>query len=114
MLCHESRVDQFCDEMIKAIRNFYTDEPQNFNQYGRIVSKNHVKRLNETLLASKGNIILGGEMNEDDRYFAPTVVRNVTNDDSLMKGEIFGPILPIITIKSHKEAIDYINEGYIE
>lgn len=40
---------------------------------------------------------------------APTVVVDVEEDDVLMEEEIFGPILPILTVESLEEGIDFIN-----
>jgi len=37
---------------------------------------------------------------------------NVTRDDKVMQEEIFGPVLPIVTVSSCQEAIDFVNEGY--
>lgn len=42
-------------------------------------------------------------------FSAPTVVVDVAEDDALMEEEIFGPILPILTVNSVKEGIDYMN-----
>lgn len=42
---------------------------------------------------------------------APTVVVDVAEDDALMQEEIFGPILPIITIDSLEKAIEFVNRG---
>lgn len=42
-------------------------------------------------------------------FSAPTVVVDVAEDDALMEEEIFGPILPILTVDSVKEGIEYMN-----
>jgi len=39
---------------------------------------------------------------------APTVYHNVTLEDCAMQSEMFGPILPVITVSDHKEAINII------
>ena len=44
------------------------------------------------------------------RYISPTLVTNVTPDDQLMKEEIFGPLLPFLTIKNVDEAIQFVND----
>lgn len=41
---------------------------------------------------------------------APTVLRDVKSGSKVMQEEIFGPILPIITVNGLKEAIQFINE----
>ena len=51
----------------------------------------------------------GGEHDESTRYIAPTVMVGCTEDDAVMKEEIFGPILPIVLVKSSNDAIEFIN-----
>ena len=61
------------------------------------------------LNASQGNVVIGGERDVDDLYIAPTVVTDLTAEDSLMTEEIFGPILPILTVNNAEEALQLIN-----
>jgi aldehyde dehydrogenase (NAD+) len=56
-------------------------------------------------------VAFGGEIDEDDCYIAPTVLRNVSRDSAVMQDEIFGPILPVLKIKDIDEAISIVNEG---
>ena len=39
---------------------------------------------------------------------------NVDENDNVMKEEIFGPVLPFITVKDHNEAIDFINKQFVK
>jgi aldehyde dehydrogenase (NAD+) len=54
-------------------------------------------------------VVLGGEVNEADRYLSPTVLDEVSWTDLVMESEIFGPILPVLTYDRLDEAIDQIN-----
>lgn len=45
----------------------------------------------------------------DARVFAPTLVLDAPEDSRVMQDEIFGPILPIVTVESVDAAIDYVN-----
>ena len=56
-----------------------------------------------------GTSVIGGDVVEDDRYIAPTVLTSVDMNSPLMSEEIFGPILPVIGVESTQVAIDYIN-----
>jgi len=95
-------------EAFRAVyKEFYPDDPR--GSIARLVSRNHFNRVSKLLAASKGEVILGGDTDETDKYIAPTVVDNVTGDDSLMTEEIFGPVLPIIQVESVDEAIKFIN-----
>ena len=99
--------DAFIDELGKAITSFYGDEPRQSDSYGRIVSPRHFDRLRS--LMQGGTPVIGGDVVEDDRYIAPTVLTSVDMNSPLMSEEIFGPILPVIGVESTQVAIDYIN-----
>lgn len=58
-----------------------------------------------------GKVVLGGKgYDANDRFFPPTIVVDPKLDSRIMKEEIFGPILPVITYRSIQEAIDFIND----
>lgn len=40
---------------------------------------------------------------------APTLIDNPSLESKVMNEEIFGPILPILTFKHIKEAVDFVN-----
>ncbi|KAM3556576.1 hypothetical protein ARSEF4850_005464 [Beauveria asiatica] len=96
----------FVDPKVKA--PFLKALAKYFNQYlggssasnpgyvTNIVNDRHYNRLEGLLEKSSGNIIYGGDRDPATRYFSPTVVDNVTTDDSLLSEELFGPILPIL------------------
>jgi len=91
----------------ESIKNFYGENPQKSEHYCRIINKNHFNRLLKMIGDSK--IAIGGEHDESDLYIAPTVLVDVSPDAPIMKDEIFGPVLPIITIENADEAIAFIN-----
>lgn len=70
-----------------------------------------ISRLKKLLESTSGNIVHGGQSEESERYIAPTIVTNVTAEDALMEEELFGPILPILTVNDLDEAISFINKG---
>lgn len=62
-------------------------------------------------LLDKSKAVIGGESDANERYISPTILTNVSRDDKVMQEEIFGPLLPIINVENHKEAINFINAG---
>ena len=52
--------------------------------------------------------VIGGQTVEGERYIEPTVYIDV-QDDILLKQEIFGPLLPIVTVSSVDDAIKFVN-----
>ncbi|OCH91266.1 aldehyde dehydrogenase [Obba rivulosa] len=104
------KVDALAEAFKKAYGEFFPDaEPLGANSdWGKIVNPNHHARLRGILERSKGEIVIGGQ-NDGDRRIAPTILKNVSADDSLLEEEIFGPILPIISVDSFDEAIQFIS-----
>lgn len=109
VLCTKATRDALLPALRGVLEEFYSKEPQNCPDMSRIVSQRHWTRLMELLKNSSGKVVVGGESNEEDKYIAPTVLVDVAEDDALMKEEIFGPILPIITFESLEQSIDFIN-----
>jgi aldehyde dehydrogenase (NAD+) len=91
---------------------FYGEDPRTSKDLARIVNKNHFKRLTALLddPATAEKIIHGGERDEKSLYIAPTLLLDVPLDAPIMNEEIFGPLLPIITVKGPDEAIDIISK----
>lgn len=106
ILVNEKVRQPFLDELGKAINDFFGADPQTSESYGRIVSPRHFDRLKS--LMTGGKVIIGGETNAESRYVAPTVLADVDMNSALMNEEIFGPLLPVISITSTKQAIDFI------
>lgn len=108
ILIDESIEESFCKKLKDCIIQFYGENPQKSEEYSRIISKKHTERLSK--MVDKNKVYYGGEFDIEDKYIAPTIIRNIDLESSLMKEEIFGPILPILTIKSLKGAISFINQ----
>jgi acyl-CoA reductase-like NAD-dependent aldehyde dehydrogenase len=63
---------------------FYPDGPAKSDDFGRLVSPRHFARVKGLLDKTKGTIVVGGESDADTKYIAPTIVKDVKMDDSLM------------------------------
>ncbi|XP_029945785.1 aldehyde dehydrogenase family 3 member B1 [Salarias fasciatus] len=109
VLCSAATRDALLPALRDTLQEFYSQEPQKSPHLSRIVSPRHCTRLTELLEKTSGKVVIGGESDPEDKYIAPTVVVDVAEDDALMKEEIFGPILPIVTVESVTEGIDFIN-----
>lgn len=108
VLVHDSVHEQFVEALQTAITEFFGDDPRLAEDYGRIVNRQHCERLIGYL--EQGRTACGGQHDIDARYIAPTVLTNVDAESPIMQDEIFGPILPILTIKNLSEAISFIRE----
>lgn len=105
---HEEVKDALLGELEKTLQEFYGEDPLLSEDYGKIVNERHYDRLVKLLDQEK--IAIGGEIDKDTLYIAPTVLENVTWDDAVMADEIFGPILPILTYTDLNETLKLISD----
>jgi aldehyde dehydrogenase (NAD+) len=97
------------DALRRTVDSFYGGNPKASDDYARIVSDRHFERLAGLLAATSGNVVLGGDQDKTERYLAPTVVTGVPPDDPLMDDEIFGPILPVLSVGDVDEAVKHVS-----
>lgn len=90
----------------EQITQMFGADPKQSESYGRIVNQRHAKRVSEYL--TNVDVETGGEFDIENRYIAPTIVINPPLDSPLMVDEIFGPILPIITIEDFDSAKAFV------
>ena len=117
ILVHESVADAFV-EMAKArLSEVYgadDDARQGSPDLARIVNERHtgrIKRLLDDARTKGAHVVFGGEMREEQRYIAPTLLEQVPSDAAVMQEEIFGPLLPIIRFRELDEVVERINAG---
>ena len=112
VLVHRDVEDEFLGDLLRAIHDFYGEDPHASPDYGRIVNDRHFDRL-VALLDGGGYeaVVTGGDHKRDDRYIAPTVLAGVSPDAAVMGEEIFGPILPVLVVDDLDEAIRLVNDG---
>ena len=100
-------------ELQKAYSKFFP-EPNSHNQTS-MVNKQHLSRMNSYLLdaTKKGASVQSLGKNDDlDRNMISTkVVTEVNESMNVMRHEIFGPILPIMTYENISDVVDYINKN---
>ena len=98
----------FIELLKKEIEIAYGENPETSPDFPRIINEKNWKRLvamlqNETLLA-------GGKTNPNDFYLSPTLLDEPKIDSLVMKDEIFGPILPILSFKIEEDLTTIISK----
>ena len=101
--------DQFLELISNEIRLFYNDNPEKSNDFARVISSENVHRLKG--LMKDGHIVTGGTTDEENRYVAPTIIKDVKPGDPIMKEEIFGPVLPVIDFENFDEVYGIIEQN---
>jgi len=97
------------DELVDKIKAAVTTFESADSTGKRIVNQRHFDRLTASLAATKGNVAIGGGSDASKLGIQPTVVVDPDPAEPLMTDEIFGPILPVITVQSLDEAISFVN-----
>ncbi|KAF7789724.1 hypothetical protein EIP86_000670 [Pleurotus ostreatoroseus] len=77
--------DAFLKACQEVYKSFYGDDPSESDSFARIVSEAHTMRIKRYLDDTKGKVVLGGQVDIQKKYVAPTVVRDVPVNDSLME-----------------------------
>ncbi|GAC1376073.1 MAG: aldehyde dehydrogenase family protein [Aquirhabdus sp.] len=111
---HAAVKDAFLKHCIEALDNIYGKDAQKIDSpdLARIVNPRHVARLKGLLddaIARGARVISGGQIDENKRYIAPTLLDGIPDNAEIMREEIFGPLLPIITFTQLDQVIARIN-----
>ncbi len=114
VLLPQARREEFIDLVGKAVKKFYPALKAN-PDYTSIINANHYWRLLRHLdeAREKGARVIelnpAGEPLALERKLAPTLVVEPADDLSIMRDEIFGPVLPIKSYGTIEEAIEFVN-----
>jgi acyl-CoA reductase-like NAD-dependent aldehyde dehydrogenase len=98
-------------DKLVALLQQHADEhfgDKNDGRQGVIVNDRHFARVAKMLDDTQGKIAFGNKRVPGERFLSPTVVTGVKPDDALMQSEIFGPILPIVTLP-RDQMIAFVN-----
>ena len=102
VLVHHSKKQELIEAFKKTLPEFFGADASASYEYGRIINEKQFDRLTRYL--QQGKIVCGGNSNRGELYIEPTIMEDVSLDAAIMKEEIFGPILPIISFENTEEA----------
>ena len=117
LLVHESLKEPLLEEVLKVMEGWKLGDPLDPEvMLGSMIEKKHMEKVLSYIekgLEEGAELRLGGKqvLQETGGYFVePTIFDNVTNDMTIAREEIFGPVLGVITFKTEEEAIRLANE----
>lgn len=106
VLVHASKKEELIGEIKNQLINFFGQDAYSSDNYGKIINEKQFDRIVKYL--SEGNIIYGGKTDKVNLYIEPTLITDVNIDSLIMKEEIFGPVLPVISFQQMEEALSII------
>jgi acyl-CoA reductase-like NAD-dependent aldehyde dehydrogenase len=109
VLCSKAVEKEFVKVATEVLGEWYGKTWKNSPDLPRIVNDRNFLRLQKMLSTTKGRVAFGGETDAKERWISPTLLVDIDISDSVMEEEIFGPILPILTVDSPDAAIRLIN-----
>ena len=109
ILVDESVLPELVLQIRTALNEFHPKGAEGNEDYGKVVNERSWQRLSEMLANTSGEVLIGGKTDKNTLFFEPTVVKVQSQDDSLLKDESFGPLIPILPFKDLDEAIHAAN-----
>ncbi|KAL5697577.1 aldehyde dehydrogenase (NAD(+)) [Ranunculus cassubicifolius] len=111
VLVEEKFAPILIESMKKGIKKMFGENPVEAKTMSRIVNKKHFQRLKSLLDDDmvKASVVYGGSFDEENLFIEPTILLDPPLKADIMNEEIFGPLLPIISLKNIEDSIDFIN-----
>ena len=107
ILCHSSVYEKFIEYVKAEIIRQFSDKPLENPEYGKIINEKHFNRI--LGLIDRDKLVFGGASDADALRIEPVVMRDITEGDAVMKEEIFGPVMPVLSYDDTEGMIARIN-----
>lgn len=108
VLIHKDVKEAFVQAFAKEVKELHGDDVKVSKHYVRMVNDNAFERVSGYIKESK--VLYGGTYDASERYIAPTLLDNPALDSRVMTEEIFGPVLPVITIDSDGSFLEKVTD----
>ncbi len=111
----QTMYDDFCDEIAKLAKDAVVDDgSRQGTQIGPVQNAMQFEKVKSLLddAREKGTVLAGGAPLDRPGYFIPpTIVRDLTDDDRLVREEQFGPVLPVLSYSDVDDVIARANDS---
>ncbi|KAI3716529.1 hypothetical protein L1987_67466 [Smallanthus sonchifolius] len=110
ILTEKKNLSNLVESLKRYIKQCYGDDPNGSQSISKIVNKKHFSRLKSLLDEPmvKSSVVYGGSLDEESLFIEPTILVNPPIHATIMTEEIFGPLLPVITLESIEDSINFI------
>jgi acyl-CoA reductase-like NAD-dependent aldehyde dehydrogenase len=115
---HRDVADEFLEGVVRGTERLTVGDPRDWTtEIGPMVSDEQAEIVNELVedaVKNGAEQLTGGPTKLEGMkgsFIAPIVLTGVTHEMRIMKEEIFGPVLPVMTADSEEEAIEFANDS---
>jgi len=115
---HKDVADAFIEGLVRETERLTVGDPREWTtEIGPMVSEDQAKIVNELVddaVSNGATKVTGGPIEVEGmkgNFIAPVVLTSVTHEMRIMNEEIFGPVLPVVTVGSEEEAIELANDS---
>lgn len=113
VLVHESVHSKLVKELVRIVsEEFYPKMDKDDENITHLIHDRSFNNVLKMLANTRGTIVFGGESDANTRFIQPTIIDNVYWNDSSMRLEIFGPVLPIMEYSDLDEALKHLQKRH--
>ncbi len=116
IILHEAIAEKFTERLVKNVESLVVGDPMSEDtDVGPLITPGDRDRVKEWIdeAASAGaEVLAGGELVDEDRCLAPTVIKDPPRDCKVWREEIFGPVATISTCSSFDEGLEMANDAH--
>ncbi|MEM7040333.1 MAG: aldehyde dehydrogenase family protein, partial [Bacteroidota bacterium] len=111
IMVHEKVYDKFLALIQSTFQKMYPEHHGNMQQspdFARVISERHLQRLAglvDATVEAGAKILIAGDRDPSDNYLPPTILHDVPVDAPVMEDELFGPVMPIMKVRSLDDAL---------
>jgi acyl-CoA reductase-like NAD-dependent aldehyde dehydrogenase len=115
IILHQAIAEDFTARLQKNVEELTVGDPMDENtDVGPLITpgdRDRVKEWVDEAVSGGAELLTGGELVDEDRCLAPTLLKDVPLDSKCWREEIFGPVAVITTASSFDEALDLANDA---
>ena len=115
ILLHEDIAEEFIQRLKTNVESLKVGDPMDPDtDVGPLITRGDRDRVKEWVdeaVASGAELVTGGELVDEDRCLAPTLLRHPSREAKVWCEEIFGPVATIDTFSDFDEALQMANDS---
>jgi acyl-CoA reductase-like NAD-dependent aldehyde dehydrogenase len=115
ILLHEDIAEQFTARLIENVKGLVVGDPLDPDtDVGPLITpddRDRVKEWVDEAVAAGAELLVGGELVDDGRCMAPTLLGSPPKDSKVWCEEVFGPVATIDTFSTFEEGLAMANDS---